>query len=245
MERLRVDVVDQLMDWIGPAPNRPDMLNLWELAPDSVERFIFVKVTDRLWDNYKQLYAEEDQKYRDRNGWSSKTPAQVLEHFDVKGDSTYIRASTLLHDLEKQWERSVIISRTESLEKLQFIRIMVKTEAIESGDDLESMDELVPVFCAVVILANLKHPFALYNLLQDLMWLEDERKGSDGMVVSLLETAVTIGFSECVSLDSTGDAGVLPSTSSSEQVTITSSEVGSNLGSPHHVPDATLIGATH
>eukprot|EP00397_Hematodinium_sp_SG-2012_P009701 GEMP01009792.1.p1 GENE.GEMP01009792.1~~GEMP01009792.1.p1 ORF type:complete len:368 (+),score=63.46 GEMP01009792.1:128-1231(+) len=198
MASLQHDVVQPLCESLGTAPKQ-DLFHLWDLAGFSVERFIFSKIAGDLWQKYKLLYREEDERYREmRRACGLVSEEQIRAHFGVEGDVMYSQATALLTDLEQHWGRNLIASRTESLEKLHLVRVALKVEALENGLNLEAMDDLCPAFCMVVYLANLQHPVALQHLLRDLMWFPEERTSSDGMVTSLLEMSVAM---VCVELN--------------------------------------------
>ena len=182
----------------------------------SVERFVFESPVDEILNRqYTDFFAEMDDCFRIKgdairlastgalttgeteHGSSSstrrlQTACGVPEsfHFD------YTKSIDLVDELQRNFDNR---SRPNILlQKMLSIQVSMKTNVLTGSRgniELESMDEIAPIFLYLVLSSSLKTPNAIYHYLLDYM-TPDQRMESEGRIVALLEGATRLVMNE-------------------------------------------------
>eukprot|EP00930_Biecheleria_cincta_P048708 TRINITY_DN33987_c0_g1_i1.p1 TRINITY_DN33987_c0_g1~~TRINITY_DN33987_c0_g1_i1.p1 ORF type:complete len:479 (+),score=95.66 TRINITY_DN33987_c0_g1_i1:212-1438(+) len=129
----------------------------------------------------------EDAGYPDAG--PSKEPA--VSSVSSLGGSAYERAAAALSQLELSVGEKCSCIPRDALEVLSLAQLEMKTCALEASGgraELQSMDDVMPLFVFVLVRSPLRRPFAFARYMTDSL-TQDERLESEGRAVLLLESA--------------------------------------------------------
>ncbi len=175
--------------------NNPSNTLSQELIPrlrPSLERYVYESLWRGLWCHYRKVYAEKDSKFQEkaaniRINSNIKNYCQITSKFD---QIDFNKSINLLNEFQFFFDNSHNLILNLLFQKLLSILIQIKKDVLFSTNsqiELESMDDLAPIFLFILLSAiDFKSPHAIVNLLLDNM-SNDQRLESEGRVVTLLE----------------------------------------------------------
>ena len=170
-----------------------------------VERFVFEAIGNALWLRYRTAFAGDDEAFAAKATNIRESHASALaEACGVRPQFSFsfAKSISLLNAMQRNFDTSSSIVPNVFLQALLSILISVKTEVLtgtRGQKELESMDDIAPIFFFVLISAEcVTTPNAIYHLLLDTM-RADQRMETEGRVVALLEGATRLVIDESMS----------------------------------------------
>ena len=170
--------------------------------PESVARLVFELVGSSVWLSFKTLYADDDALFvskataiRAKYGpWALAEVCGVSDQFRI----SFPRSIGVMNSLAVALETSPTLVPSALLRVLLQVVCSIKSEVLAaSGQKLQSMDEIAPIFLFVVISAvGVVAPNALCKLLSETM-LSEQRVESEGRVLVLFEGVSRLVVAEC------------------------------------------------
>jgi hypothetical protein len=169
---------------------------------ESVARLVFEIVGSSVWLRFKTLYAVQDALFVAKaTAFRAKYGPSALAEVCGVSDQfrmSFPRSMGVMNSLALALETSPTLVPSTLLRVLLQVLSSIKSEVLaSSGQKVESMDDIAPIFLFVVLSAvGVVAPNALCNFLSDTM-LSEQRVESEGRVLVLFEGVTRLVVAEC------------------------------------------------